>query len=86
VTIKEITRQPHLAEAVYHIRKAQGELAAADLGTSPTFYALTRSRMTIEHKLTGKHLKNCVCSRCLMEWMKDISRKAQDQAFVEGGK
>ena len=73
MTIKEITRQPHLAEAVYHIRKAQSELAAADLGTSQTFYALTRSRMTIERKLSGKHLEDCVCSRCLMKWIKEIA-------------
>lgn len=78
MTISQITHQPHLAESIFHIRQAQRELSFAGLGTSPTFYKLTRARMTIERRLRGKHLEGCVCSRCLLALMK--------QAAVEGAK
>ena len=76
MTIKEILFQPHMANAIYHIRKAQRELAFAGLGTSPTYYKLSRARMTIERKLKGKHLEDCVCSKCLLQYMKQQAKLA----------
>lgn len=81
MTISEITKQPHLAECVFHIRNAQRELSMAGFGHSSTYYRLTRARMAVERRLTNPHLEGCVCSRCLMSLMKACAKR-----YKNGGK